>query len=243
MTTNTITVSDLEIMAGAVNYRTWMLRRFAPYLGQRILEVGAGIGNFTELLLDRELVLPTDVYPPCVERLQDRIGHRLKADPVVIDLADPAIRQLASHRFDTVLCTNVLEHVADDRASLANIFGVLQPGGRLLLYVPAHPILYGTVDASLDHFRRYTRRDVAAKLTGAGFTVEHLSEMNAVGTIAWFLNGRVLRRREESVGQVTLFDRWIVPWMERVERVAPPPFGLSILGVGRKGGQTAENAR
>src|SRR3954466_13546837 len=111
-------------MAGAVNYRNWMLRRFHPFLGERILEVGAGIGNFTELLLDREFVLPTDVYPPCLDVLRQRIGHTLKADPTVVDLADPVIRELARHRFDTVLCVNVLEHVEDDSAALANIFAV-----------------------------------------------------------------------------------------------------------------------
>ena len=53
-------ISDLEIMTSANNYRAWMYRRLAPFIGQRILEVGAGIGNFTEVLLGRELVVPTD---------------------------------------------------------------------------------------------------------------------------------------------------------------------------------------
>lgn len=229
-----ITVSDLEIMAGAVNYRNWMLRRFRPYLGQRILEVGAGIGNFTELLLDREFVLPTDVYSPCLDVLQQRIGHRLKAAPTVVDLADPKLRELVHYQFDTVLCVNVLEHVEDDCAALANIFAVLQPEGRLVLYVPAHPFLYGSVDDSLGHFRRYRRREVRGKLRGAGFAIDHLSEMNSVGIAGWFLNNRVLRRREEAPAQIGFYDRWIVPWAERLERIVPSPVGLSIIAIGRK---------
>ena len=229
-----IAVSDLEIAAEAENYRRWLLRRFRPYIGQRILEAGAGIGNYTELLLDYELVVPTDVYPPCLDVLRQRLGDRLKVDPVAADLADSAIRNLAHHQFDTVMCVNVLEHVEDDIAALANIHALLQPGGRLILYVPAHQFLYGPVDRSLDHFRRYSRREVRRKLQEAGFTVEHLSEMHFLGIAGWFLNNRVQHRQTISSAQLGVYDKWIVPWVERLERVVPPPIGLSIFAVGRK---------
>jgi len=241
MTAANLTVSDLETAATAANYQDWLLRRFHPYLGQRILDAGAGIGAITEHLLDRELVLPTDAYPPYLDLLRQRIGHRLKVEPVAVDLADPAIRELAHHRFDTVLCTNVLEHVEDDRAALANFHALLQPGGRLVLYVPAHQFLYGPVDEQLDHFRRYSRRDVRRKLREAGFAVEHLSEMHLLGIVGWFLSKRVQRRRAVSPRQLGLYDKWVVPWMERVERVVPPPIGLSVFAVARKDGSAASS--
>src|SRR6266567_6920224 len=114
MSYDQILISDLEIMAGARNYREWMYRRLAPYIGQRILEIGAGIGNFTNLLLDRELVVPTDNFAPCVEHLKTHLGVRLKAPPMLLDASEDIGPELNSYRFDTVVCLNVLEHVDDD---------------------------------------------------------------------------------------------------------------------------------
>ena len=155
-------------------------------------------------------------------------------DPVLVDLTGPEIRGLADQRFDTVLCVNVLEHIDDDRAALANFHALLQPGGRLVLFVPAHQFLYGTVDQQLEHCRRYSKREVHRKFVEAGFSVEHLSEMNPIGILGWFLNNRVQRRKRVSPKHLQLYDTWVVPWAERVERVVTPPIGLSILAVGRK---------
>jgi SAM-dependent methyltransferase len=230
-----LTVGDLEVAAEARNYQNWMLNRFRPYLGQRILDAGAGIGAFTEHLLDRELVVAAEGYAPFVEVLHQRLGRRLQVDPIHVDLAGPAMRDLAYHRFDTVLCVNVLEHIEDDRTTLANFSALLQPGGRLVLFVPAHMFLYGTVDRQLGHWRRYTRAELREKLAQAGFGIEHLSAMNVVGTLGWFLNNRVRRQDRVPLRQIALYDKWIVPVAERIERVVRPPIGLSILAVGRKG--------
>ena len=234
MTAESLTVSDLETAGGAENYRDWMLNRFRPYMGQRILDAGAGIGTFTEQLLDRELVIAADGDEVFIDVLRQRLGPRLKLDPVMVDLTGPAIRELAQHRLDTVLCVNVLEHIEDDRAALANFHALLQPGGRLVLLVPAHQFLYGTVDRQLEHCRRYSRRELRRKFEDAGFMVEHLSEMNFIGIAGWFLNNRIQRRDRVSPRHVALYDKWVVPWAERLERVVHPPVGLSIIAVGRK---------
>jgi 2-polyprenyl-3-methyl-5-hydroxy-6-metoxy-1,4-benzoquinol methylase len=234
MTDDPSSLFSLDTAAAATNYRDWMLRRFSPWLGQRVVDVGAGIGTFTELLLDREFVLPTDPYPPFVEILKERLGPRLAVDPVQLDLEDPGIMELSRYRIDTVLCSNVMEHVEHDRIALRNIHGMLEPGGRLVMFVPAHPFLYGPVDRELDHYRRYTRKEVREKLAEAGFAIDHLSEMNIMGIPGWFLNNRIQRRTDINPKQVMLYDRWIAPWAERLETLIPPPIGLSILAVGRK---------
>ncbi len=232
---DSVTIADLEIMTQAVNYQNWMYRRIAPYLGQRILEVGAGIGNFTRLLLDRELVVPTDISESCLKQLQERLGVGLRVQPELLDLGNPTDRDWNKYEFDTVICLNVLEHVEDDARALSFMNSVLKSGGRSVLLVPAFMFLFGSIDTSIGHFRRYTRRTLVPRMLEAGFSLESTFYMNVIGMAGWFWNNRVRRINEENATQIDLFDRYIARPAERFERLIPPPFGLSLVAIGRKG--------
>jgi SAM-dependent methyltransferase len=232
--TDAVMVADLEIMARANNYRNWMYRRIQPYVGRRVLEVGAGIGNFTELLLERELVLATDKFELCVDYLRRRLGPQLKAAPMLLDLAAPPVSALKPFGFDTIICMNVLEHVEDDARALRFMHEVLVDEGRAIILVPAFQFLYGTVDRAIEHYRRYTRKTLLPRMREAGFELEAAFYMNVVGMAGWFWNNRIKRTTEENPAQIAIFDRFIAPWAERVERALPPPFGLSLIAVGRK---------
>ena len=227
-------VADLQTMAEAANYQRWLFATFEPFLGQRILELGAGIGTYTELLRDRAYVLPTDIHRPCVDILRQRFGARWDPPAQFVDAADPAVIDLAPLRFDTVICFNVLEHVADDHAALRNIWRVLQPGGCLLLWVPAFPQLFGAADVALEHHRRYTKRTARSALEKAGFSLDLLRYQKTVGMPAWWLNGKLLNRSTQSARQVAIFDRFVVPWLRPLEERFPPPIGLSLVAVARK---------
>lgn len=234
MVKGTITVSDLEIMSNAFNYRQWIYHHISSHIGNRILEVGGGIGNFTELLLNRELVVSIDIFRPCVEYMQGRFRHLSNVIPLQLDIGQPGVRGLKHLVFDTVVCLNVLEHVEQDVEALCTMSYLLQPGGRLLLLVPAYQWLYGTVDKSLKHFRRYSRTDLIEKLEQSNLEVEFLFYMNSIGVLAWFLNNKVILRQEESRGQILFFDRFIAPWLSKLESYIPPPFGLSLVSIARK---------
>ena len=227
-------ISDLEIMAQAKNYRNWMYRLLAPSIGQRILEVGAGIGNFTELFLDRELIVPSDKHQSCVEYLKTRLNTSPNVKPFQLDLENPAADQnLSDFSFDTVICVNVLEHVQDDLRALSYMHSVLAPGGRLVLLVPAFQFLYGSVDRAIQHHRRYTRKDLIPKMRQTGFKIEKAFYMNVIGMFGWFWNNRIMKIEEENSAQIGLFDHYIAPLAERIERLVPPPFGLSLIVIGR----------
>ena len=129
-------IADLEIMAAAGNYQNWMFRKIAPYVGNRVLEVGACIGNFTRLLLNRELVVPTDISRLCVDQLQQRLGDGLHVQPKLLDLGHPENENWTTHRFDTVICLNVLEHVDDHDRALRFMHSVLEPGGDCIMESP-----------------------------------------------------------------------------------------------------------
>jgi hypothetical protein len=111
---------------------------------------------------------------------------------------------------------------------------VLEPGGRVVLVVPALKGLYGEIDRAIHHHRRYSRDEIAAKLRAAGLEVEHLSYFNMVGVPGWWLNAVVLRRRTVPGFQARINDA-LVPWL-RLEREFGPPVGISLLAVGRVAG-------
>ncbi len=228
---NDITVSDLEIMNCAVNYRRWLFDQVAPFIGRRVFEIGAGIGNYTEFLLDRELVVCLDIHTEAVRRLRQRFA----SSPHVLiyqgNIADPSLQSIAKHQCDTALCFNVLEHVKDELAALQNIRHILVPRGRLLLVVPAIPAIMGTVDHSLGHYRRYTSSTVRHALACAGYQVERVFYMNFLGIFGWFWNNCIIKRKEESTAQIIFYDRFIVPWLSALERILRPPVGLSLVGV------------
>jgi glycosyltransferase involved in cell wall biosynthesis len=207
----------------------WDLIR--PFVGRRVLEVGAGTGLLTRFLSKREHVLATDLDPEYVELLRRTFANDPHVEVRRLDLAHLADDGVPRRAFDTVVCSNVLEHVADDGRALAAMREVLVPQGRVVLIVPALQALYGSIDRAIQHHRRYSREELAEKLADAGLTVEHLSYFNMLGIPGWFLNARVLGRRSVPGIQARIAD-WLVPWL-RIERRFGPPVGMSLLAVAR----------
>jgi len=228
------TITDQERMAHATNYFAWQGRLVAPELGRRVIEVGCGIGNFTGMLLDREMILAVDVDPTCVERLQQRYSNRPILRTSVCEPSSDAFADLAHFQPDSCVCLNVLEHIEDDSRALAAMASVLVPGGVIVLLVPAFQALYGPIDRNLQHCRRYRRNTLAGLAHRTGLRVEKLHYVNAIGFFGWWMNAHVFRREAQSERQIRIFDRCVVPWMSRLEAIAPPPLGQSLFAVLRK---------
>jgi SAM-dependent methyltransferase len=225
------TVSDLEKMRGAPNYARWCVEQVAPAMGKRILEVGAGIGNVTGSLLGAECVVAVEQNAAAAARLRQQYRQHANLTVVEADICDPCLCSLKRHRCDTAVCFNVLEHIPDEVAALGNIARILVPGGKLLLIVPALPALLGTIDRTVGHHRRYLPGSLRDVLQRAGYRIERMSWMNCAGVLPWFVNNRILRRREESTSQILIFDRVVVPCMRRLEKIMRPPIGLSLVAV------------
>jgi SAM-dependent methyltransferase len=228
------TITDQERMAHAANYFAWQARLVVPQLGERVVEVGCGIGNFTCMLLDRELVLAVDVDPACIARLRERYPNRPNLRAYVSEPSRHAFADLACFHPDSCICLNVLEHIADDHRALQAMASVLAPGGVIVLLVPAFQALFGPIDRNLGHHRRYTRGTLSALARRAGLRVAKLHYLNAAGFFGWWINAHILRREAQSEQQIRIFDRCIVPWLSRLEAVAAPPFGQSLFAVLRK---------
>jgi glycosyltransferase involved in cell wall biosynthesis len=207
----------------------WDLMR--PYVGRRVLEVGSGTGAMTRYLATREHVVATDIDAQYVQLLKRTYDGSPNVEVRQLDLARIGEDGLVAKSFDTVVCSNVLEHVEDDGAALRAMRDLCTPGGRVILIIPALRQLYGAIDEAIGHYRRYTRPEIEAKLAAAGMAVEHVSYFNAFGMFGWWLNAVVLRRRSVPGFQARVNDR-LTPLL-RLERKLNPPVGMSLLAVGR----------
>jgi SAM-dependent methyltransferase len=221
-----------RLAADAPRYNRWLTERVAPWVGRRVLEIGAGIGNMAEYFLDRERLVLAEPEPEYRARLASRFAGHAHVAVVPVRLPDVDIR-LSAERLDTVICLNVLEHVEADEAALAGMRSLLQPGGRLVLLVPALPSIYGTLDSALGHYRRYGARELREKMTAAGLRLVRLEYFNLAGVPGWWFTGRLLRRTIIPRGSLRLYDA-LVP-LFRLERFLPWRLGQSLIAVGEVG--------
>ena len=231
---------DLESMSLARNYHRWILDLFAPYLGRRVVEVGAGTGSFSELLLERApeslaLVEPSEgMHRQLVERI-GALPTRSRVRVFNDTFARVARRVAEEERPDSVVYVNVLEHVEDDEAELRLVSDTLAPGGRAFVFVPAFGWLYGSFDRQVGHRRRYTRAELEAKCARAGLRPLKSVYFDAAGVLPWWLKYRVLRSEKMEPAAVKFYDDFCVPVLRRVEAVIPPPVGKNVLLVAEKG--------
>lgn len=225
----------LDILSRAPRFNRWMAETIQPYLGRRVLEIGAGIGNLARhLAARRERYVVTDIDAEHLARLKARFMHRPQVEVRRCDLAVEEDFAGLAGSVDTVVCLNVLEHVEDDGKGLANIHRALAPGGRAVVLVPEGMGVYGTLDEALGHWRRYAEGELRGKMEAAGFVVERVLEFNRMTRPGWWVNGRVLKRRTFSRFQIWVFDRLVWLW-RRVDGVLPWR-GVSLIAVARKKG-------
>ncbi len=222
----------LQNLRRARRFNRWMLSRFSEFVGRRVLEGGSGIGNFSELLLDREFLACAELDPLYVRLLDSRFGHLENVSVVPLDLSsNECAHAFEGTAIDTVICLNVVEHLPDDRSVLRQFFDVLEPGGHCAILVPAHEWLFSKCDEVLGHERRYTRKGLAEVMESVGFEVVRCEEFNRLGVFGWIVN-KILRRGHLTPVQMKLYE-WLVPIAKAVDWIKPLP-GLSVIAVGRK---------
>ena len=196
---------NLEVMAEARNYNHY-LRDLVRRCGQgagAVLDFGAGIGTFSD-----SLDVPNQRVH-CVE--PDAASRRVLCDKGFNAHAD--IAEVPDACVPYVFTLNVLEHIDDDSAALTELYRVLQPGGRLLVYVPAFQILFTSMDRHVGHVRRYRRPQLVERVAAAGFSIEKSAYADALGFFAT-LAYRCVDKPEPAplnTGAVKLYDRLCFP--------------------------------
>jgi len=212
----------------APRFTKWMADVIRPYVGEKVLEIGAGTGNLTLQLTPRKLYWASDINPLYLSYLEN-VGRNRPYLRVSYTDGQLGHSYPKEQKFDTVICLNVIEHLADDLGALRNIREVLEDNGRAIVLVPCGPWLLGTLDDVLGHQRRYTRNQLKELTNTAGFRLETMLEFNRVGVIAWWINGKLLRRRTFGLWQIKLLNL-LTPLFRVLDKFLPwPP--LSLIAV------------
>jgi len=229
MSTELSEIWDLENLARARRLGDWMFSQFADLVRGRVVEVGAGIGTFSERLLDAGIddLLLIEPEAGCAAHLATRFAGRDGVDVVSDPVPGCPALQARAGSIDFVLCQNVLEHVEDHRGAVAEMAASLTEGGSLGMLVPAHPRLYGKLDRRFGHIRRYRRRDLDRLMREAGLEVERIYPFNALGVVGWLAKST---RRDPALDPASLRAyELLLPLYRWVEAIHPPPFGLSYV--------------
>jgi SAM-dependent methyltransferase len=210
----------------APRYNDWLLSRALPHTGAHVLEVGAGIGTFTLLLAARGIRVsalePDESLVSILEKRTRNLGG--------VDVLRRDIEGLTAERFrgrvDSVICFNVLEHIADDGTALRKMTRCLKKNGQLMLLAPAHRFLFGETDRAVDHQRRYDARGLSRLLSGVGLDLMELRYVNPVGAAGWFVSSCLFRRRTLPSNSLKLYEH-LVPTLRQFDRLRLP-LGLSL---------------
>ena len=216
-------------LQGAANYRSALLAEFEPFLLGQVLEIGAGIGQITEILLQKPRIRRLIAVEP-----NARFANQLHSKFPQLEIVRGTIADVpATEVIDTIISINVLEHIEADEGELSSYQQRLTAHqGTLCLFVPARPEIFAPIDRDFGHFRRYTRTELRTKLNAVGFAIQRLVYFNLLGYFAWWFNFCLLKKHGFAANQVRLFNRHIFPLQHQFEtRIVRPPIGQSLLAV------------
>jgi len=174
-----------ELMAGHEQVHWWFVGRRAVFDAilariplppdARILEAGCGSGGNLRLLQSRGQVSAFEPFDPALDIARSRHpGIDIRPGEL------PDALPFEARTFDLVAALDVLEHVDADEAALAALVGLAKPGGRVIVTVPAHQVLWGSHDRRLHHKRRYGRSQLRNLVAGLDVQIEYLTAFNTL---------------------------------------------------------------
>ena len=153
---------------------TVIQRVVRPPADAQILELGCGTGHNLEMLGQFGRVEASELDDSARAIAQKRFGKAIETTAL------PDLSMFPAATYDLVALLDVLEHVVDDRGSLAAILTRLKPGGALLVTVPANKWMWSAHDVAHHHHRRYRKKEIADLAREAGFEIALLSPFNSL---------------------------------------------------------------
>lgn len=225
-------LEELYVMEKAQNYNQWLVDLCKPHMKSKILEIGSGIGTFTQVWAEiGKEVVANEIAPNCIHVLKKRFTNNDKVTIVEQSFLD--IDSSVYGNFDTIVSFNVFEHIEDDVEGFKIVSKSLSSKGKFLLFVPAFQSLYGKTDKAIGHYRRYHKKDLSDKLTLVGLEIDNIHYVNFAGYFAWYLTAK-RTSSAFSESNITIYDKFVVSWLKHIENIVKPPFGQSVFVVASK---------
>jgi hypothetical protein len=221
---------ELEIFAHALRWKAYYASLLKPYIGPRVVEVGAGMGATTPFLCDgsQEAWICLEPAPNLERSLAEQVAEGKL--PACCQARPGTVADLGPERFDTLIYIDVLEHIQDDAAELQLAAEHLEPSGRLIVLSPAHQSLYSPFDQAIGHYRRYDREMLSA-LTPGNCCLERCLYLDSAGLLLSLGNRVLLRQSMPTLKQILFWDRWVIPTSKILDRLFGFRFGKSILAI------------
>ena len=225
---------DLEVLCALPRYYGWIYDYFEPHLNGHGAEFGPGLGtNSARILLKLVTLDLIEPSPNLVSKLQERFASD-KRVRIIASGIEGFVETSPDNIYDTIVLINVLEHVHDDVAAVQSFYRLLRPGGHLLLFVPAVPILFSRLDKLLGHYRRYSLVRLTQIITKANFEIRVGRYFDALGVFPWFLINTLGRATRFNPYLAWMYDTAGVPLTRMLESLMPPLFGKNICLVAQK---------
>lgn len=221
-------------------YSDWMYRTYSKWVGKKIFDVGAGMGRMVPYYLPQaEKIVATDIFQKQVDYMNNKFRDYSVFTAKKVDLLTDNLDEF-KQSFDTVLCINVLEHLEDDWQAIKKMYSLLEPGGHLIIMVPAFQKLYCQLDKNVSHYRRYDRNVLKNMASELEMKVAYNGYFNALGIIPYYLKGKRHKGTRgsfssslnENNSRIYNFASVV---LEPIERCFPPRCGLSEIIIIRKG--------
>jgi glycosyltransferase involved in cell wall biosynthesis len=228
---------DLEAMSHSVNYNSWLIEQFEPFIGNNIVEVGAGQGVITKELLKKykkiQKILAIEPSKKMYLLLEKNLGKNKKIK-TKNGFTQKFTKDFSNHFYDTFIYSNVLEHIKDDDGELLFAYNSLPKNGRILTFSPALPQLYGKSDQAVGHYRRYYLKEMTEKMTRAGFVIEKAYYFDFIGMILWWGKFKLFKAEYTDSSSVKFFDKFFVPLSRFFDLSGIIPLGKNIVVIGKK---------
>jgi SAM-dependent methyltransferase len=241
---------NLEVLSENHRFNNWIYEQICPGLKGDVLEIGSGIGTFSEKIIydlsSKSSITLSDISSYYVNKLEERFlpinnknNHNMKSNSDHIYSKNISVckldlnskedyERIGYEKFDSVIAINVLEHVEDDEFAFQQLYNMLRKGGILIVLVPCHKFLYNVIDKHIGHFRRYTKRELESKVKQTPFTIGRIYYFNMLGIIGWYVNGTLAHKPQISGTASQAFDR-LVPLSKYIEKITCQKIGLSII--------------
>lgn len=227
---------NLETVTKWRNFTRWIYEQIFPSLQGNILEVGSGLGTFSELIIHDfplSLITLSDISPSYVKNLEAKFSSKrvfvCKLDLNNID----DYERIGYEKFDSIIAINVLEHIENDERALRQLYKMLKKDGVMVILVPANKFLYNVIDESIGHWRRYTKKELETKVGKNQFRIERMFSFNILGMFGWYINGNLCKNPAINKNVGSIFDK-LVHLMKIVEKMFGRKIGLSIICIARK---------